>query len=91
MVGLLYDSSQSAHLDIIELDKYIKKEDGYFNSPKQFVYSILSSIFFLIGHSLILKTKKYIHHSIDTVFTALALTLVMPSCIFSNYSNYPVR
>lgn len=46
---------------------------------------------FTISQLLLEKTKPYIHHSIDTIYVSLALTLVMPSFVLGDYSLNPAR
>jgi hypothetical protein len=46
---------------------------------------------FTISHLLLEQTKAYIHHSIDTIYVSLALTLVMPSFVLGDYSINPAK
>ena len=54
-------------------------------------FSVLASIFFSIACVLTFKTKVMINHSIDTIYTALAMTLISPSFVFSDYSLHPAK
>ena len=51
----------------------------------------MSATFYTTSDYLLLKTRQYIHHSIDTIFVALSLTLVMPSFILGDYSIHPAK
>ena len=57
----------------------------------QIYYSVISSVLFTISQLLLEKTKPYIHHSIDTIYVSLALTLVMPSFVLGDYSMNPAK
>jgi hypothetical protein len=51
----------------------------------------MSATFYAASDYLLLKTRPFIHHSIDTIFVALCLTLVMPSFILGDYSIHPAK
>jgi len=51
----------------------------------------MSATFYTTSDYLLLKTRPYIHHSIDTIFVALSLTLVMPSFVLGDYSVHPAK
>ena len=51
----------------------------------------MSATFYTSSDYLLLKTRTYIHHSIDTIFVALCLTLVMPSFVLGDYSVHPAK
>ena len=57
----------------------------------QSVFAVLSVVFLTISVSLSLRLKEVIHHSIDTIYVALTLTLVMPSFVLGDYSVHPAR
>ena len=63
----------------------------FFNNRYQFIYSAMSATFYTSSDYLLLKTRTYIHHSIDTIFVALCLTLVMPSFVLGDYSVHPAK
>lgn len=55
------------------------------------LFAALSLLFLTISLSLSLRLKEVIHHSIDTIYIALTLTLVMPSFVLGDYSMHPAR
>ena len=61
------------------------------NTTLQLVYGFLSALCFTVSEVVLLKTRHYIHHSIDTIYVALALVLILPSCLFSDYSRSPAK
>lgn len=67
------------------------KGPEFYNLKKQFLYSILSALSFIVSQYLLQHTSTYIHHSIDSIYVALAMTLIMPSFILGDYSVYPAK
>lgn len=63
----------------------------YFSDSSQFTYGALSAFFFTISQCLVHELKVAIHYSIDTIYVALAMTLVMPSFVLGDYSAHPGR
>lgn len=61
------------------------------DKEKQIYFSVISSVMFTISQMLLQQTKAYIHHSIDTIYVSLALTLVMPSFVLGDYSLNPAK
>ena len=88
-LGCLYsdDASPNPKTGLESQTKGLK----YYNEKTQFVYSLAASILFTIGQAVMYKTKNYIHHSIDTIYVSLSMTLVTPSFVLSDYSMYPTK
>ena len=63
----------------------------FYDNRYQFIYSAASATFLTVSDFLLSKTRIYIHHSIDTIYVALSLTLVMPSFILGDYSVHPAK
>lgn len=69
----------------------LTKGKGFYNQKMSFIYSFISGISLSVAQIMLMKTKPYIHHSIDTIYVSLALTLVMPSFVLVDYSVYPTK
>lgn len=84
--GLQYSSHRS-----VQQGPTVGKGIDYFSDSHQFMYGALSAFFFTISQCLVHELKVAIHYSIDTIYVALAMTLVMPSFVLGDYSAHPGR
>lgn len=67
----------------------MSKGRDFFSVKYQFIYSVISAISFTISQICVHELKHVIHHSIDTIYIALAMTLIMPSFVLGDYSMHP--
>jgi len=89
-VGCLYSDDANVNTTSADLES-ITKGLQYYNEKVQFLYALAASGLFAVSQVVLQRTKPFIHHSIDTIYISLALTLVTPSFVLSDYSMYPTK
>lgn len=89
-IGCLYSGEANVNTASTDLES-ITKGLQYYNEKVQFVYALAASALFAVSQVVMQRTKPFIHHSIDTIYISLALTLVTPSFVLSDYSMYPTK
>ena len=67
----------------------MSKGRDFFSVKYQFIYSVISAISFTISQICVHELNHVIHHSIDTIYISLAMTLIMPSFVLGDYSMHP--
>ena len=89
-VGFQFFTEESLS-DVVDGSTNFAKGLDFYSQRKQYLYSVLSAIFYANSQVLLEKTRPYVHHSIDSIYVSLAMTLVMPSFVLSDYSMYPAK
>ena len=69
----------------------LNKGEMYYNENNYFWESLISAGFFTLSMILVRWTSLVIHYSIDTIYVALGMTLVIPSFILGDYSANPAQ
>lgn len=84
---------------LLMIDTGYKQADGTnvskgrenFDNIAQFGFGLFAAVTVSASEILLIKTRPYIHNSIDTIYVALSLTLLMPSFALADFSRTPVK